>query len=454
MSYGEYLLYLDDSLSTVVWTSVVTLIIYLLIYRRYIVSLFDPLMLIVIISALANATVFYLYFDKQITAYYFYSFVLTEVCFLAGFFIIRPIKPKAEIGQPMEAKWYDSPLFLSVLFYWTSILHMFFQLLTYAVVGLPILMDSRLTTFAGGSGFGFIGRALDVIGAVGPVLLFYRMFYRGNNSGYEKAYHYFYLLMVLFFLIVSGNKTNLVFLVYYLFLLQICMNKFSGVKAKEVSAKISKTQTWLFLCSIPLIFVVIYVQFVNTVGSADNLDAGSALFFRILSFGDVYYMSLPHEVILRMNNSSAFLQLFKDFLGMFRIMPWEQLPIDPGLEIAQYHTVSADGSVTGPNARYNYFALLYFGTVGQAVYCFVLGLIASFIRNTLYRRLPRHLVFVLVYIMLNFNLIYLFQDQAFTFSHDFNIVLFFPLLLVLSAATYLVLIHWNRLIGKTTPLNA
>jgi hypothetical protein len=130
-------------------------------------------------------------------------------------------------------------------------------------------------------------------------------------------------------------------------------------------------------------------------------------------------------------------------------MPWEQLPTDCGLEISNYHAISADGSVTGPNARYNYFAILYFGLFGQIIYCFCLGLITSFIRNSLYRLIPGQIIFVIVYVLFNFNLIYMFQDQSYTFSHNLNIVLFFPVLLVLSAFTYLILINWHKLIQQT-----
>lgn len=445
MSYGEFFTFLDDNLFSVIMISIIALIAYLLMYRKYILSIFDPFFTIIVIAALSNATVFYLFFANQIKAYYFESFIITEVFFLFGFFLIKPFK-RIQDSVPTEKKWYDSELFLSSLFIWSSVLHIVLQMATYALVGLPILMDSRLTTFAGGSGFGMIGRIIDVVGAIGTILLFYRIFYV-KQKGINKIYNYIYLLFLIFFLIVSGNKTNLIFLVYYLFLLQTCMSRFIGPKANDVSKRITKTQIWLFLVSIPLIFFVIYVQFVNTVGSSDNLDALSSLSFRVLSFGDVYYMTLPHDVILRMNNNSAFLQLFKDFLGTFRIVPWTELPTDCGIEIMNYHAIGGNVNV-GPNARYNYFAILYFGMFGQAIYCFILGLITSFLRNTLYHILPNRMIWVLVYILLNFNLIFLLQDQAYTFGHNLNILLILPPLFGLSTITYLVMNNWKKLINQ------
>ena len=449
MNYPEFGLFLEDNSLNVILISLITLLIYLLIYRKHIFSIFDPFFLIVVIIALANSTVFYLYYNNEIKPVYLNSFLITEASFLAGFFLIKPLSPKPALVNILPTpKWYDSDLFISTLFYWCSIVHIMLQLITYAIVGLPIFMESRMMTYAGGSGFGIIGRITEVAGNVGTILLFYRMFYK-DFKNFDKVYNYVYFIFLIFFLIVSGNKTNLVFLVYFLFLVQLCMNRIIGVKAELVSRKITKVQKWLFIVSIPLIFLVMSVQFSNSAGAGDGLDAGSAFLFRILSFGDVYYMTFPNDIILRMNHDSPFLQLFKDFLGIFRIVPWEKLPVDCGLEITSYHSIKDTAIIEGPNARYNYFAMLYFGVWGQIIYCFVLGLITSFIRNTLYMRLPKRIIWVIVYILLNFNLIYIFQDQSYTFAHDFDILIIFPLLLLFTTATYLILVNWNKLIQKT-----
>src|ERR1043166_7304686 len=278
MSYGEFLLYLNDgnNFRNIVITSLLVFGLYLVIYRRYILSPFDPLFFAVLAGALANSTILYLFYDGVIRAQYFYSFMLTEVSFLAGFFMIRPINPKAQSRIAERKHWSDSPVFTDLLYFWCSGIHMFLQLLTYALVGLPILMESRMTAFAGGSGFGMVGRFLEVASGAGIILLFYRIFYT-RQKGWGKAYDYGYLVLVFFFMIVSGSKTNFLFLIYYLFLLSICMNRLLGKKALKVSRKITRTQSIIFLFTIPFIFLVIYIQYVNTVGNSENLDAAASL---------------------------------------------------------------------------------------------------------------------------------------------------------------------------------
>src|SRR5690606_6146351 len=145
--------------------------------------------------------------------------------------------------------------FITILFFISSIIHILCQLTTYAVVGLPILMDSRLTTYSGGSGFGFVGRMLDVSSVVGTFILFYRLFYK-TNIPIDKVYNYFYLIFLLFSLIVSGNKTNLLFLIYFIFCLNLFMLKIYGSSVKTQYLKTIKLQKKLLVSSILLAFFV------------------------------------------------------------------------------------------------------------------------------------------------------------------------------------------------------
>jgi hypothetical protein len=174
-----------------------------------------------------------------------------------------------------------------------------------------------------------------------------------------------------------------------------------------------------------------YIQYVNS-ESENYINPLTSLAQRIISFGDIYYMTLPNEIIKFMDSTSGFMQLFKDPLGMLRIYSWEDLPLDCGIEIYKFH-YSSD-ILTGPNARYNYFSILYFNETGQIVYCFMIGLITSFIRNSLYRRLPKNIIFGIIYSLFSFNLIYIFQDQSFTIAKFLNIIIFLPIILLITLA--------------------
>ncbi|WDF62894.1 O-antigen polymerase [Flavobacterium sp. KACC 22763] len=437
MNYIDFFLFAEEHIVSLIFFSITIIMCYFLLYRKYIQSIFDPFFLIVSISGLSTSTVFFLYFNSAISDELFYRFICTELAFFAGFFLLKPIKfdnylknRNIKISNTFNEK------FTSILFYLSSLLHIFFQLLTYIVVGIPILLDSRMSTFAGGSGFGFVGRLLEVVSVVGTFILLYRVFYCKEISKMGKLYNYLYLFSVIIFLLLSGNKTNLIFLVYYLFFLNLFMLKIKGNSVAGVIKKISKFQKILILSSIPLIFVVMYVQLVNS-GSESEDSPLLALGQRIISFGDIYYMTFPDNVIRIMNHDSGLLQLFKDPLGMLRIVSWEKLPLDCGVEIYQYHY--PNGTLSGPNARYNYFAILYFGTLGQIIYCFILGLITSFMRNTFFKLLPNNIIYGAIYTLFSFNLIYIFQDQAFTVARFFNIIAIVPVLIIFTLVIQYIL---------------
>ena len=430
MNYFDFFLFAEEHFNSLLALTFLTTLGYLLIYRKTIYSIFDPFFLVVVIAGLSSSTVLFLFYNNAIKSEYFFQFVATELSFFAGFFLVNSVKFKKYLnnGNTIPSKIFNKE-FTQILFYLTSVLHIFLQVLTYFIVGIPLLLDSRMSTFASGSGFGIVGRIIEVVSVIGIFLLLYRIVYCAIK-GAGKFYNYFYLSLVIVFLLLSGSKTNLVFLVYYLFLLNVFMMKIKGNRVKNVIAKSLQYQKLLLYISIPLIFGVMYVQFVNSGADRNESPLLLSLAQRIISFGDIYYMTLPDDVINSMNAESAFLQLFKDPLGMLRIVPWAKLPLDCGIEVYQYHY--PNGTLSGPNARYNYFAILYFSTFGQIVYCFIIGLITSIIRNTLFKILPNNIVFGAIYALFTLNLIYIYQDQSFTFARFFNIITIVPVLIIIT----------------------
>lgn len=430
MNYLEFFLFAEDHLESIILFSCLVTLGYLFLYRKYIQSIFDPFFLIIFIAGLATSTVFFLYFNGAIKSEYFFQFIATELSFIIGFFLIKPIKFSNYLQkEKIRVSGIFGEQFADIVFYLSSIVHIVLQFLTYVIVGIPLLLDSRMETFAGGSGFGVVGRIIEVTSVLGIFLLFYRIFY-AKKYLFGKFYNMIYLILVVLFLLLSGSKTNLIFLVYYLFFLNLYMSKIRGVDISRVIKKISKYQKLLLYSSIPLIFLVMYIQFVNSGSTQDQVSPLLAFGQRIISFGDIYYMTFPQDVIMAMNHDSGFLQLFKDPLGMMRIVPWSNLPKDCGIEIYEYHY--PNGTLSGPNARYNYFAILYFGLIGQVIFCFILGLITSFLRNTLFRVLPNNIIFGAIYTLFSINLIYIFQDQAFTIARYFNIIVLLPIVLVMA----------------------
>ncbi len=427
MNYREFFIFVTDNISSLIFFTIVSVLIYLIVYKKYIQSVFDPMFLIVIIAGLSASTVFFLYFNNEIKFEYFYKFIITEISFIIGFFIIRPVNFKTYFNNNDDRSTnLFSDRFVKILFYQTSITHICLQILTYILVGIPLLLDSRMATYSGGSGFGIVGRLIEISSGFGMFLLIYRMLYLKNNS-VNKIYNYTYLTLVIIFLLLSGSKTNLLFLIYYMFFVNIFMLKINSSKVKEVLKKSIRIQRIILYFSIPLIFLIMYIQFVNTGGDGNEHSPLIALGQRIISFGDIFYLSFPNDVIKSMDSTNGFLQLFKDPLGMLRITSWEELPIDCGIQVYKYHYNNE--MISGPNPRYNYFSILYFNEIGQIIFCFIIGLITSFIRNTFFKILPNNIVLGSIYTLFAINIIYLYQDQSFFIAKYFNNLIFIPIIL-------------------------
>jgi len=432
MNYVDFFLLAENNVGLLILLTLGAVFIYLIIYRKYILSVFDPMFFAIVASGLANSIVFYLYFLDQIRYYYFQSFLITEVCFILGFFIFKPIKSVSfYLSNKCVSKKkssYDKN-FITIMFYWASVIHVISQITTYAVVGLPILMESRLTAYSGGSGFGLVGRFVDVSSGIGIFLLFYRMFYCRPTS-LNKIYNYLYLFFVIISFILSGNKTNLLFLIYYLFILNMFMLKIDGAAIEQKIKKTLRLQRLFLFISIPLVFAI---QLITSTGEVNFNDSMLVLMKRIVSFGDIYYLTLPNDVISQLAiGQSSLLQLFKDPLGVLRIVPWSELPIDSGFAVTDYHFGI---QTAGPNPRYNYFAMLYYDILGQGIYCFLVGVVISFIRNKLFYLMPKNIFFGCIYASVSINIIYAFQDMPTLVLHLFSIVLVLPVILFLTLIT-------------------
>jgi hypothetical protein len=118
----------------------------------------------------------------------------------------------------------------------------------------------------------------------------------------------------------------------------------------------------------------------SSVSAADPLEAA---FIRLIFSGDGYMWMYGDDYLSRITVDSPTALLFADFLGVTRLMPWEQLPVHPGLQIFQDLFPGSD-SIRGPNLRVDAFGLLY-GSIGFGiVFATVLGAVFGWLRGWLF----------------------------------------------------------------------
>ena len=112
------------------------LIIYILaVYiftRKYIYSIFDPLFYEFTLSIFGGALVIYMYFNEIIDLKYFSHYMLTQIAFIIGFIILRPLKLNFSKNNIQDFKVNKLGIYkINVLFYVSSIVHLFYKYLIY-----------------------------------------------------------------------------------------------------------------------------------------------------------------------------------------------------------------------------------------------------------------------------------------------------------------------------------
>lgn len=431
MNYFQFETFLDYYFNEIALISLLFIAIYYFIYKKTILSLFDPFLFIILATALSNAMVFILYLYSDIRTEYLEQMVLTEISFLAGFFVFKSIRlDKYQKRAACPDYSLFNPRFIISFFYVVSVTHIALQLSSYIFFGIPLLAENRMTMYTG-TGMGFIGRILDLLTISGTFLAFYRYFY--IKKGFlRNVYNIFYIIFLISVQLLTGNKTNLLLLIYVIFLMQIYATKIYGIETATANKYISRFQRYTLILSIPFAFLVMGYQYVNSGADVNRFKPVQMMTQRIFSFGDIYYLSLPNDNIKSMNASYAdpLTHLFKSPLGMLRIYKWDELPIDLGVELYQAHNKT--NTLKGPNARYNYFAMLFYKYYSQIIYCFIIGLIVSFVRNKLFGILPRNLIFGVFYTYFSFNLLYMYQDQSYTIAKYIDFFIFMPGLLLVA----------------------
>ena len=413
---------LDIMLLYIIFSSSV---VYILL-RKHIYSVFDPLFFGMIMGICAYSTVFYLFHFNLISSYYLFSFILTQLLFFVGFILNKPIiKSKYSITDIVKNK--DSlALYIYIL---SSILFIVSQISVYYISGIPMLMESRLEMFTGGSGYGILSRIIYVTSIVSLSFAIYRIYFVEKGILY-KLFDYFMVIFSILIAILSGSKAGLLLLIFTMFLSIFFVRKFKDTRSAE--KKLNKISIVLLIILFPVAILTLYVQ----LGFENVNEIFISLALRFIHTGDIFFMSYPNDTLEYLNTKdNGIIALFRSVLGALRLYSWDELPINLGLQVFWYHYDT--DLISGPNARHNIFGLFYFGFLGSLIFSFLLGLLFGYIRNTLYRKLKGTESNMILYTLLVMSINYIGQDPSGqTIDYFFSILLMYPLIYLIAFILY------------------
>jgi hypothetical protein len=149
---------------------------------------------------------------------------------------------------------------------------------------------------------------------------------------------------------------------------------------------------------------------------------------RFVYSGDIYWYAYPDNIYKIIPPNRPLEALFGDFLGLFRLYDWDELPSAIGLTLKRYHHPS--DVISGSNARHNVFGLIYFGFYGSILFSFLIGVSISFVRNRLAGIINYTFVGGGIFTYLILKTSGFDTDPTLTLSYLNNLLVIFPVLFI------------------------
>jgi len=410
MTYEEFTFIFLNNISLFIFTAVITNIVYLLLFRKNIYAIIDPLLYHTITSASGFSIVFALWYLKYIEDYYVISFLLTQISFVIGFYIFRPIKLKK--FQQSEFKLLSIPKYIKVLYVLSGICFIMSNYSLYIFKGIPLLMPSRLEAGTGGFGI-FIAMTYITKNVLVAFILLKITILKEKLTFIDK----FFLLNIIIQIILSGSRSGILGILisafWILFFMEVRFNIYFFKKYK------SKLNTLVVIA----IFISLFLFYISTKQNPIYM-----FLFRIVMTGDIYMMAYVNDMINVIEGS--FLDHFLGpILAGFKLIDWNEVPVSIGQQLFDY--LYKTDIILGPNARMNIVALKFFDFFGGVLYSFLIGFIISFIRNKLIYLVPKNVTGLLIYLFISLPSLSLETDIFYAiFNYKSEISLLLPIFVV------------------------
>ncbi|MFD1601610.1 O-antigen polymerase [Flavobacterium artemisiae] len=391
MTNEAFIIHLLESYGTYIIALLISILVFITLYRRIIASIFDPLALQLLSSMFGFSVVLFLFFDNLISQFYFSSYLFTQFAFWFGFFLFKKTKlvdanfPRIRIKNEL--------LLTESCFLVFSTFNVLLQIIAYLLVGIPLFQESRLETFSGGNGIGIISRFLSIL-VIGGLFTAIATYKQTKKRWIKNCVIAYGILSTLFF-VLSGSRASFITFLFVLFV----------YKAVEGERKKGEAKKNLKL----VVIIGIVVVLIMSIKSGDLVSASSDFLVRIVGSGDVYWSAYPDETIENILPANPFMAIFGDFLASYRIVGWESIPKSIGLQLFNMNYPYWD-VVFGSNARHNIFGYVYFGYLGSILFSFILGFILGLFRTYGFKKMRNTGILGMFFCVLYFQIVSLETD--------------------------------------------
>lgn len=414
MSYYEFTLLLVDNIYAYILSLIFVCVLYYYLFRKKIISLFDPFTMSVLGSAMGCSIVIFIFVTGEISSYYFLQYSFSQLAFFLGFFLFNNTKLKLQYSD-------NNPFKISSRYFYAysviSLIYIISNLIIYYAVGIPVFSEFRLASVGVGGGFGVINRLIHVYN---PISVYFSLCFYFSKKIKFKRFSVFILVCNLIIIILSGSKSAFLGLIQGIFLFFLLNRQHFGYHL----FMLKKKQKLLFIIAGGMAIVTIILQ-----TNSNLFSSFASLMFRIVSYGDVYYLSYPNQIIESVSKTNIFIVVFGDLLRTLRLLPKELAPPGIGFEIYNLANGTID-SIAGPNPRHNIYGYVNFGFWGCLPFSFICGCVLNFVRRlflTSYRSTQFRKILVLIIYL---NVVSIETDPPASIMYMNNLLLLFPVFLI------------------------
>jgi oligosaccharide repeat unit polymerase len=418
MTNEAFVIYILDSPWSFFGALLISIFFFIILYRKTISSMFDPLALHVLSSMFGLSVVLFLFFESLISSYYFTSYLFTQFAFFGGFFLFRQDTLIGSKAPSIKIK--NDLLLTESCFIVFASLSVVLQFFAYVLVGIPLFKESRLDAFAAGGGIGLISRFLSVLFLGG--LFTAIVTYHKTKKRWLKNSVIFYSLLATLFFILSGSRSSFISFFFILFVYKAMENKKTvGEKKKNV---------------LLILVIGVVVVLIMSIKTEDIATASSEFLIRIVGSGDAYWAAYPNDNIEQITPANPILAIFGDIFATYRIVSWENIPKAVGLQLFNMNYPYWDVNF-GSNARHNVLGYVYFGYFGSIVFSFFLGLFLGFFRSYGFKKMRNTGVLGMLFCILYFKVASVETDLPYVIAELNSVFLTFLLAIPFVVLVYL-----------------
>ena len=350
-----------------------------ILFKKLTFGSFDPIWIMVMALIFNLTMALYVFFEyKSIKVGDLVYIITSFLSFVIGTYSIKLFMGRwhgtKEISSALSQQFVttNDKAFIRIFIYLsTGIMVIAFSIRAY-FLGIPIFSadPEYQKVMMNKGGFGVVTRIIEPLIYCNLLLLFY-----ARTAGlWRSKTIYVYFIIPIMILLSSGSKGSLITIYFAYFF----SSTYISLKTRVTTISISFKRILPFVLVVLLYSVL--VLFLRAIGTAEDNAYEFVLktfLLRFIAYGDGLFYFFSNNLLNYINYSP--LEYIWGYLivpvgALFRLVDYQ---ITLGLEISG---IMFGIDNFGPNPTMFVEGLVYFGYIGGVVYCFILGVLFSFVR--------------------------------------------------------------------------